>query len=255
MPFAARSPASSATILLNARVQEPPAECAFPGAPGRGGGGDGDTHRAKGARVQDWIVDVVGELGVIGIGVLMFAENLFPPLPSEVIMPLAGYLSTRQEVAFWPAVLAGSVGSLAGATLWYWVGRCITREQLMAWVEAHGVWLAMTPNDVDGAVEWFRGHGRYSVLLGRLMPLVRTLISIPAGFSRMPLSRFLALSAVGTLIWTGMLTYLGRFLGQQFQDVEKYIGPVSWLVIVVAVVAYVKRVVRIRRAQRQSRPS
>lgn len=233
-----------------------PGGVCVPGGSGPGVGEvPGDTHRGKGARVQDWIVDVVGELGVIGIGLLMFAENLFPPLPSEVIMPLAGYLSTRQEVAFWPAVLAGSVGSLAGATLWYWVGRCVTRQQLMAWVEAHGVWLAMTPGDVDGAVEWFRGHGRYSVLLGRLMPLVRTLISVPAGFSRMPLPRFLALSAVGTLIWTGVLTYLGRFLGQQFQEVEKYIGPVSWLVIAVAVVAYVQRVVRIRRARRQSRPS
>lgn len=104
-------------------------------------------------------------------------------------MPLAGYLSARGELAFWPAVLAGSLGSLAGAAFWYWVGLRVTHRQLDRWVDAHGTWLAMAPGDV----EWFRGHGRYSVLLGRLMPLVRTLISVPAGFSRMPFPRFLAL--------------------------------------------------------------
>ncbi len=214
-------------------------------------GGRFGTGR-KGDPLQDWVVDVVGEMGVVGIGLLMFAENLFPPLPSEVIMPLAGYLSTRGEVDFWPAVLAGSLGSLAGAALWYWVGMRVTRTRLSRWVEAHGTWLAMTPEDVDRAVEWFRGHGRYSVLLGRLMPLVRTLVSVPAGFSRMWFPRFLALSAVGTVTWTGALAYGGRFLGQQFHQVERYVGPVSWLVVAVAVVTYVYRVVRIRRSHRES---
>ena len=201
--------------------------------------------------MQDWVVEVVDRLGVLGIALLMFAENLFPPLPSEVIMPLAGYLSAERRIAFWPAVLAGSLGSLAGALVWYWVGRRVTHDRLRGWTARHGAWLAMTPADVDHAVAWFLGHGRYSVLLGRLMPLVRTLISVPAGFSRMPLPRFLGLSALGTLAWTGALAFLGRFLGQQFDQVERYVGPVSWLVIAVAVVTYLYRVIRIRRAQRE----
>ena len=205
--------------------------------------------------MQDWVVDVVRQLGVVGVGLLMFAENLFPPLPSEIIMPLAGYLSTRGQMPFWAAVAAGTLGSLAGATLWYWVGRTLTHQRLRGWVERHGAWMAMTPADVDGAVEWFQGHGRYSVLLGRLVPVVRTLISVPAGFSRMPLPRFLLLSAVGTAVWTLALAYVGRFLGQRFHQVERWIGPVSWTVIAVAVAVYIYRVVRIRRAQARRGPS
>lgn len=107
--------------------------------------------------------------------------------------------------------------------------------------------------DVDRAVEWFRGHGRYSVLLGRLVPLVRTLISVPAGFSRMPFPRFLALSAVGTVVWTAALAYAGRLLGQQFHDIDRYIGPVSWAVIAAVAVTYVYRVIRIHRSHRKNR--
>lgn len=201
--------------------------------------------------MQDWVIDVVRELGLIGIGLLMFAENLFPPLPSEVIMPLAGYLSARGDLAFWPAVLAGSLGSLGGATFWYWVGLRVTSDQLRDWVGARGTWLAMTPEDVDRAAKWFQRHGRMSVLLGRLMPVIRTLISVPAGFNRMPFSDFIALSAVGTVIWTGTLAYAGRLLGQQFDDVEEYMGPVSWLVIAAAAIAYVRRVAQIRRSNEQ----
>lgn len=197
-------------------------------------------------------MEVVAELGVGGIALLMFAENLFPPLPSEIIMPLAGYLASRGELAFWPAVLAGSAGSLAGAAFWYWVGIRLTQARLERWVAAHGTWMAMTPGDVERAVEWFRGHGRYSVLLGRLMPLVRTLISVPAGFSRMPLPRFLLLSGVGTLAWTGLLAWGGLFLGERFADVDRWVGPVSWLVIGAAVASYLYRVAGILRADRRS---
>src|SRR5690606_33511039 len=142
------------------------------------------------------------EMGVIGVGLLMFAENVFPPLPSEVIMPLAGYLSTRGQMSYWGAVAAGSIGSLAGAAFWYWVGRRLTYQQLRGWIAEHGAWLAMTPQDVARAVESFGRHGRRSVLLGRMVPVVRTLISVPAGFSRMPSPDFLVASAVGTTLWT-----------------------------------------------------
>jgi membrane protein DedA with SNARE-associated domain len=200
--------------------------------------------------VQSWVLDVVRELGVVGIAALMFAENLFPPLPSEVIMPLVGYLSTRGEVGFGPAILAGSLGSLAGATVWYWLGRRMGVEQLRARVARHGAWAGMTPRDLDRAVDWFHGHGRFSVLLGRLVPFVRTLISLPAGLSRMAPVRFIVLSAAGTFAWTAALAFGGRLLGQRFGEIDRILGPVSWLVVAGAVVAYVVRVVTIRRAGR-----
>lgn len=196
--------------------------------------------------MRDWVIGVVRDLGIAGIGLLMFAENIFPPLPSEMIMPLAGYLSARGEMSFWPAVAAGSLGSLAGATVWYWIGRRVTHSRLCGWVSKHGIWLAMTPKDVDRAVQWFERHGGFSVLFGRLVPVVRTLISVPAGFSRLPLMRFLLLSAVGTAAWTTALAYAGLFLGQTFQEIERYVGVLSWVVIGAAIMWYLYRVARIK---------
>jgi membrane protein DedA with SNARE-associated domain len=197
--------------------------------------------------LESWIIDTVLGLGAVGIGVLMLLENVFPPLPSELIMPLGGYLSARGRMSFWSTVAAGTLGSLLGAVLWYGVGRRVTRERLRGWVEAHGVWLAMTPGDVDRASRWFGEHGGKAVLIGRLVPVVRTLISVPAGFSRMPFLPFLLYSAVGTALWTGALTYAGRLLGSQFQQVDRYLGWVAWAVIAASAVAYVYRVVQIRR--------
>lgn len=199
--------------------------------------------------MQDWVVDVVRGMGPIGVALLMFLENVFPPLPSEVIMPLAGYLSARGEADFRQMVLAGTAGSLAGALFWYRVGRAVTQVRLCAWVQAHGTWLAMTPADVDGAAEWFARHGRWSVLAGRLVPVVRTLISVPAGFGRMPPAHFLALSALGTGAWTLALAYLGRLLGSRFGRVEQWMGPASSAIVAGAVLWYLYRVFRIRRGR------
>lgn len=199
--------------------------------------------------MEDWVVDVVRGMGPLGVALLMFLENVFPPLPSEVIMPLAGYLAARGEASFWAMVLAGTAGSLAGALFWYRVGRMVTHPRLRAWVDRHGTWLAMTPRDVDGATEWFARHGGGSVLFGRMVPVVRTLISVPAGFTRMPAARFVLLSAIGTGAWTLALAYAGLLLGHRFQQVERMIGPVSSGIVAVAALWYVYRVVRIHRSK------
>lgn len=203
--------------------------------------------------MEDRVLDVVRGMGPWGVALLMFLENLFPPLPSEVIMPLAGYLSARGEAPFWAMSLAGTAGSLAGALFWYQVGRAVTHQRLDAWVARHGTWLAMTPEDVDRATEWFGRHGRTSVLFGRLLPLIRTLISVPAGFTRMPAPLFLALSALGTGAWTFALAYAGRLLGSQFTQVEQWIGPVSSGIVIAAVLFYFYRVFRIHRQHRGAR--
>ena len=200
--------------------------------------------------MEDWVVDVVRGMGPLGVALLMFLENLFPPLPSEVIMPLAGYLSARGQAPFWAMAVAGTLGSLAGAVFWYGVGRAVSHDRLCAWVERHGTWLAMAPDDVHRATRWFARHGRTSVFFGRLVPVVRTLISVPAGFSRMPPAQFLALSALGTGLWTFALAYAGLLLGSRFDQVERWMGPVSSAIVLAAVVGYFYRVFRIIRSRR-----
>lgn len=202
--------------------------------------------------MEDWVVDVVRGMGPLGVALLMFLENLFPPLPSEVIMPLAGYHSARGEAGFWAMVVAGTAGSLAGAGFWYGVGRAVSLQRLTAWVDRHGTWMAMAPEDVERASDWFGRHGRKSVLFGRLVPLIRTLISVPAGFHRMPPGQFFLLSALGTTVWTFALAYAGRLLGSQFRQVEQWIGPVSTGIVVLMVLGYFYRVFQIMRSHRRA---
>lgn len=203
--------------------------------------------------MEDLIVDVIGGMGAIGVALLMFAENVFPPIPSELIMPLAGYLSSQGQMSYWGAIIGGTLGSLLGGALWYWVGYKISKERLVRWSDRFGVWIAVTPDDVEKTCAWFERHGQMSVFLGRLVPLVRTLISLPAGLTRMPFRKFLIFSAIGTFIWTYALTFAGRFLGERFAEVERYVGPFSWAVIGVILLIYFYRLISLglkRRAQR-----
>jgi membrane protein DedA with SNARE-associated domain len=200
--------------------------------------------------MEGWIIEAIRGMGLWGVGLLMFLENVFPPLPSEVIMPLAGFLSTADGMSFAGAVAAGTAGSLAGAVLWYLVGRRVTEERLCGWVERHGAWLAMEPRDVHRAREFFERHGRAGVLFGRLLPVARTLISVPAGFARMPFLPFLLYSAAGTLAWTAALAWAGRILGTYFREVDRYLGYATWVVLVAATGWYAYRVAKLKRARR-----
>lgn len=201
--------------------------------------------------MEEWVIEAIRSLGVLGVGLLMFLENVFPPLPSEIIMPLAGYLSTTSGMSFWGSVAAGTLGSLAGALLWYAVGRRVSEARLCRWVERHGAWLAMEPEDVRRARRFFDRHGRAGVLLGRLVPVARTLISVPAGFARMPLLPFLLYSALGSAVWTGVLAWAGRLLGTYFGEVDRYAGYVTWAVLAAGTAGYVYRVVKLKRGRRR----
>lgn len=196
--------------------------------------------------MQDLILDAVRVLGPVGVGLLMLLENLFPPIPSELIMPLAGYLAATGDLGLPGALLGGTVGSVLGAFAWYAIGRRVPRETLLAWVDAHGRWLTICSPDVERAERFFKRHGQSSVLLGRLVPLVRTLISLPAGLARMPAAPFLLFSTVGTAIWTMALGLAGMALGSEFPAVDRYVGWVSWAVIAAAVIWYLARVIRPR---------
>lgn len=191
----------------------------------------------------DWILRTVGDLGLAGVAGLMFLENIFPPIPSELVMPLAGFATAQGTMSFWPVVVAGTIGSLAGAYVWYRVGMAIGHQRLWDWVDDHGRWLTLSRRDLDRAQQWFDDRGGTAVLVGRLIPGVRTLISIPAGVARMPVLPFFAYSAAGTVVWTIALTYLGRLLGGQYTRVEHYMSPASYLIIAAVVSLYIYRVI------------
>lgn len=203
--------------------------------------------------MNSWITDLVTRMGVWGVGMLMFLENVFPPIPSELIMPLAGYLATQGKISFWPAFVAGSLGSLAGATLWYWVGLRFSTGRFERLIERHGVWLALDVEDFERAREWFARHGGKAVFIGRMIPAVRTLISVPAGLTRMKFLPFLGWTALGTAAWTLLLIYAGRFLGERFDSLERYIDPISYVVLGAMLIWYVTGVTRkLRKRRRES---
>jgi membrane protein DedA with SNARE-associated domain len=191
----------------------------------------------------EWITNTMSSLGYLGIGLLMFAENIFPPIPSELIMPLAGFTVAKGEMNFVFAVLAGVLGTVLGALPWYYAGKIMSEERLRTLADKYGKWMALSGKDIDKADRWFDRHGNQAVFFCRLVPGVRTLISLPAGISGMPLAPFLLYSTLGTTLWVGLLTYLGFVLGDNYDLVDEYLGPVSKIVLGLLVVAFIAWVV------------
>jgi membrane protein DedA with SNARE-associated domain len=203
--------------------------------------------------VFDWITGFIERTGYFGIALLMFAENVFPPIPSELIMPLAGFTAARGELSIVGAVLVGSVGSVLGSTLWYFAGYWLGGDRLKRFAARHGRWLTVTPDEIDKADAWFDRHGRKAVLIGRLVPAVRTLISVPAGISEMHLAPFLIYSGIGTLVWTTLLGGAGFLLESQYEQVAAWVDPVSNVVIGVLVLWYIYRVATFGHRSRHTR--
>ena len=203
--------------------------------------------------MQEWIIDTMNSLGYLGIGLLMFAENLFPPIPSELIMPLAGFTAAKGDMNFTLAVLAGVVGTILGAFPWYYAGKLLGEERLKGLADKYGKWITVSSQDIDKATRWFNRYGNKAVLFGRLVPGVRTLISLPAGISDMPIGSFLIYSTLGTTAWVMLLTFLGYVLGDNYELVEQYLDPVSKIVLVVVTVAFVVWVVRKKQKAQRSR--
>ncbi|APH74192.1 DedA family protein [Aquibium oceanicum] len=145
------------------------------------------------------------------------------------------------------ALIAGAIGSLLGALLWYYIGVWVGADRLKQWSRKHGRWLTITPDEIDRSSAWFQKHGGKAVLLGRLVPAVRTFISVPAGVSGMRLGPFLTYSAIGTSVWTGFLATAGYLLESQYTAVADWVGPVSNVIIAGIVLWYVYRVITFRR--------
>lgn len=182
-----------------------------------------------------WITQTIDALGYWGIGWLMLLENVFPPIPSELIMPLAGFTVAQGKMALVPAIAAGTVGSILGALPWYALGRWVGEVRIARWLDRHGRWLGLSRADLARSHRWFVHHGHQAVFLGRLVPGVRTLISLPAGLEAMPIAPFLLYSTLGSGLWVIFLTGAGYLLGDRYELVAKYLGPVAKIVLGTAI--------------------
>ncbi|WP_250121531.1 DedA family protein [Chroococcidiopsis sp. CCMEE 29] len=192
----------------------------------------------------EWITNTMNSLGYLGIGMLMFLENLFPPIPSELIMPLAGFTVAQGKMEFVPVIAAGVIGTMLGALPWYYAGKVLGEQRLTSLADQYGRWLSISSKDIKKARSWFDKHGGKAVFFCRLVPGVRTLISLPAGISEMHLVPFLLYSTLGTLLWVSLLTYAGYGLGSNYHLVEEYIGPISKIVLASLLFGFIIWVVR-----------
>ena len=193
--------------------------------------------------MNNWIPDLIAQLGYLGIGLLMFAETIFPPLPSEVIMPLAGMEAGRGAMALPGVIAAGTMGAMVGNIIWYLAARALGVTRLGGLIDRYGRWLTISPHDVERGQRSFAKGGALFVCLGRLVPTIRSIVSIPAGLLAMPFGRFVVWSFLGTAAWTAILAFAGSTLGQGYGAVDRYVGPVSIVVILAIAVAYIWRVV------------
>jgi len=200
--------------------------------------------------LAELILKIIAAGGLLGVAALMFAENLFPPIPSEVILPLAGYAAARGDLPLAGVILAATLGAVAGASFWKWVGRRIPEPGLRSWIDKHGRWLALEVRDLDQAQAFFRRWGGQAVFFGRLAPGIRTLISLPAGVLRMPWGVFLAWTTAGTFLWTLALTLAGVFLASRHDQVAAWLDPVTEILLGLLLVAYLWRVLSRRRRDR-----
>jgi membrane protein DedA with SNARE-associated domain len=196
--------------------------------------------------MSEWIINFIQGGGYAGIALLMLLENVFPPIPSELVLPFAGYVAASGELHPVGVLLAATLGSLLGALPWYWAGRRLGHGGLQRFAARHGRLLTLTPQDVDNAQDWFRRHGAASVGFGRLVPGVRSVISMPAGVGQMPIGSFLLWSAAGTVVWSSLLLALGYVLQSQYEQAKEAVEWVTRGVVAAMGAAYLWRVLRFR---------
>jgi membrane protein DedA with SNARE-associated domain len=201
----------------------------------------------------DFSTKLIADGGLPGVFLLMVLENLFPPIPSEVIMPLAGFTAARGQMSILGVILAGTLGSIAGNAVWFEAARAFGAARTRALVERHGRWFGLGPEEVGKAEGVLRRNGSLAVFLGRFMPGVRTAISVPAGLIEMPRGVFYLWTALGTAIWTAGLALGGYLLEDQFHRVADWAGPIGFAVLGAVLVAIGWHFWRARRASAAAR--
>lgn len=202
--------------------------------------------------IAGWAVGIMEWMREPGVALLILLENLFPPIPSEVVLPLAGFTASRGTLSLLAAIIWATAGSVIGAIILYYVGKVLGRERTRKIME----WLPLVnPADVDRTEKWFDKHGPKTVLIGRVVPIFRSLISIPAGVTDMKMRTFVALTTIGSLVWNTALIYAGYALGENWGVVEGYVGILSKVVIVLVLLALVWFVFVHLRARRAGAPA
>ena len=201
--------------------------------------------------MEQWIIDVVTAFGYVGVFFLMLAENLFPPIPSEVIVPVAGLAVGAGTLSLTGVVVAALAGTLIGNLPWFFLARLLGRTRFVALVARFGRWAAVRPEDVEMAIDWFDRHGSKAVLIGRFAPGVRTLISVPAGLSTMSFGSFLLLSTIGSAIWIGLLLAAGMVLHSNWHLVADVLDPLGKILLVLVAFGLLGWVLRRRWRERR----
>ena len=206
--------------------------------------------------LANWVQDVINQFGYFGVALLVVIENVFPPIPSEIVLPFAGFVAqqsasavnatadgAQSDTTVVGMMIAATVGSVVGALILYFVSAAIGPERLRGFVERFGKWFGVKSSDLVRAEEWFDRRSVVAVLVGRCVPLIRSIVSIPAGFRRMKLTSFVVLTAIGSAVWNIALIGAGALLGDQWERVGEYVGVFQWLVIVAILVLLVRFVV------------
>jgi membrane protein DedA with SNARE-associated domain len=188
--------------------------------------------------LQNWILSIMEHLGYVGIAFLMFLDNIFPPIPSEIIMPSAGYSASQGQHLLVGVIIAGCIGSLLAAALLYWVGYLFKHDSIFRFVDQYGKYFFTTTDDVKKALLWFEKYGHRIVFFGRMIPAIRSIISIPAGMSRMPFWKFMFFSTLGTIIWTAFLACIGYYFGENQALMQEIFSRVSSIIIIIILVVF-----------------
>ena len=187
-----------------------------------------------------WVQDVIEQLGYLGVALLVVLENIFPPIPSEIVLPFAGFVAQQGSDSVVLMILAATVGSVIGALIMYWIAAIIGDERLHAFTRKCGKWVQIREADLTRAEEWFDRHAMSAVLVGRCVPLIRSVVSIPAGFRRMKLIPYIAYTFLGSLVWNIALVGAGALLGENWERVGSYVGVFQWIVIALVAVVVVR---------------
>ena len=198
--------------------------------------------------IQTWVENVVDEVGAVGLAFVMFLENVFPPIPSEIVLPLAGFYVEDGRLGFVEALVGATVGAVAGALLLYAIGRFGGLPLVLRYRRI----LRVSEAEIERADAWFDRYGDWIVFFSRMIPIIRSIVSIPAGMSEMPILRFTLFTAAGAAIWNTALIGAGYALGGNYEEVESVVGPLSRVILVVLVLAIVYVGYRWHRRRRRS---
>lgn len=182
-------------------------------------------------QIHLWLEQIIITLGYTGIMVVMFLESLFPPIPSELLMPFAGSMASQGHFSFSGILLAGTAGSLLGALTLYYLGQYVGEPLIRTFIRRYGHYLLMAEHDLNRSLDFFERYSESIVFLGRFIPLVRSLISLPAGMNRMPLGRFVFFTALGSGLWNGLMSYIGVILGENWAELLIFVKQYEILVV------------------------